>query len=212
MKPHAVIAALLLAACSRGDGRPAGDPESRAYPLADFTGVSAETGVVLILRQGAFAVEAKSENGDLSRLTIEKRGSTLDISSSQMFTMGQSPTYRVTVTAPTYEEITASAGVQVTGEGLKLANLKLDTSAGVSAKLTGECTALEASAAAGASINARDLKCTSAELSASAGAKIEAFASEKAEAKAAAGAIIDIYGAPPNISQDASIGAVIKVH
>lgn len=212
MKTHALLAALLLAACSRGDGRPAGNPESRTYALADFTGVSAETGIDLILKQGAFAVEAQSHDGDLSRLTIEKRGSTLSISTSSMLTMGRSPTYTVTVTAPAYEDITGSAGVKITGEDLKLAKLKLDTSAGVDARLSGECTELEASASAGANINARDLKCASVALDASAGVKISAFASEKADAKASAGAVVDIYGSPPNVNQSASVGAVVNVH
>lgn len=217
MKPHALFAALILAAassaaCSPGDRGPAGNPESRTYPLADFTNVSAETGIELILKQGAFAVEAQSHDADLSRLVIEKRGATLDIGSSQRITIGRSPTYTVTVTAPAYEAITASAGVKITGENLKFDNLKVDTSTGVAADLSGECIALDASASAGAVINARGLKCVSAKLDAAAGAKIEAFASEKADARAAAGAVIDIYGSPPNVSQNASVAGVINVH
>src|SRR5262249_2822465 len=128
------------------------------------------------------------------------------------FNLGRSPTYTVTVTAPTYASIEATAGVRVTGENLKLAEVKVDTSAGVAATLSGECTVLNAKAAAGASINAQDLKCQSATLNAAAGAKIEANIPGKVDAKAAAGAAIDITGNPTEISQQVDFGGAINVH
>jgi hypothetical protein len=83
MKPSTILIALALVACSGGDGRPAGEEESKTYPLEGFDSVSAETGIDLVLKQGPFAVEAQSHDGDLSRLSIEIRETTLSISSSR---------------------------------------------------------------------------------------------------------------------------------
>jgi hypothetical protein len=129
-----------------------------------------------------------------------------------MLTPGRSPSYKVTVTAPGYKAIEAAAGVRVTGENLKLDQIKIDVSTGVAATLSGECVALDADATAGATIDARDFKCATATLKAAAGAKIEAYASEKADAKAAAGAVIDIFGSPPDVSEKADIAGVVNVH
>jgi Putative auto-transporter adhesin, head GIN domain len=209
---HLILAPLfLVGACSPGDGRPAGGPQSRTYPLKDFDSVLAETGIRLVLKQGPFAVEAQSRDGDLSRLVVETHGSELSLSSQAMFTLGRSPTYTVTVTAPTYNSIKASAGVSVRGENLKLENIEVDASAGVSVDLSGVCRELTASASAGASINASELKCLTANASAIAGAKVTAYASQKAHGKASAGAAVEFSGNPPMVEKDADIAGVVTV-
>lgn len=214
LSTHMVIPAVLLAlaACSRGDGRPAGDEESRTYPMQGFTGVSAETGIELILKQGPFSVEAQSHDGDLSRLSIETRGETLNVSSSSMATLGRSPTYTVTVSAPQWTSIEAAAGVAVDGKDLKFEDLIVHGSTGVVINLSGACRALDADLAAGAVLNAQDLECASADVEAAAGAKAEIHASEAVHARAVAGGVIDIFGNPPTVDKEAEIGGVITVH
>ena len=98
MKPYLVLAAIALAACSPGDGRPAGNEESKTYAIEGFDSVSAETGIVLILKQGPFSISAQSQRGDLSRLHVDLRGSELNVSADSMLTMGIQPTYTVTLT------------------------------------------------------------------------------------------------------------------
>lgn len=210
MKIALLPVALALAACSPGDGRPAGKAESHTYPLEGFDSVSAETGIELILKQGPFAVDAQSRDGDLSRLTVEVRGAELNVSSDGMFTMGRSPTYTVTVSAPKWTAITATAGVDVKAEGLQAEDLEVDASAGVAMNLSGTCGALDASASAGAAINASALKCKTAEVQASAGAHIQVAASEKVSGSAAAGAVIDISGNPPTVEVNSDIASAVN--
>ncbi|MDP3735853.1 MAG: DUF2807 domain-containing protein [Hyphomonadaceae bacterium] len=210
MKSSILLVALALAACSPGDGRPAGNEESRTYQLQGFDSVSAEAGIELILTQGPFAVDAKSHNGDLSRLKVEVRGTELDVSSQGMLSFGRSPTYTVTVSAPKWTAIKATAGVDVKGENLRAEDLTVEASAGVSMNLSGTCRALDVQASAGAAIDASDLKCATADVQASAGAKIDVSATEKVSGSASAGAVIDISGNPPTIDVSNDIASVVN--
>lgn len=202
---------LTLAACSPGDAGPAGTPESKTYDIKDFTAVRAETGIDLHISQGPFAVSAKSENADLSRLRVELRGDTLEVGSSGRFTLGKSPTYVVTVSAPAWKTIAATAGVSVTADGLQAEDLNVDISAGVSAHLSGACKSLEASSAAGASLDASGLKCAKVTVSAAAGASADVYASEEVKASAAAGAKVKVHGHPATVNNDAGIAGVVEI-
>lgn len=210
-RPAAVSALVLaLAACSPTGGG-SGSEESRTYPLKDFDRVSVQAGIELILKQGPFAVEAKSRNGDLDKLSIDVRGSELAISREAGLNIGISPSYTVTATAPKWTAIKASAGVEIEGENLQLEDVRIDGSAGVRIRLSGTCRELAAEASAGAAIDARDLKCLAVDAEASAGAKIEAYASEKARGEASAGAVVEFSGNPPMVEKDAGMGGVVEV-
>lgn len=202
---------LAFAACSPGDAGPAGSPESKTYDIKDFNAVSAETGIDLRISQGPFAVSARSENADLSRLKIERRGDKLEVGSSGRFTVGRSPTYIVTVSAPTWKAINATAGVKVAADGLQAEDLAINISAGVAAHLSGACRSLSASASAGAALDAGELKCSAVTVSAAAGASADVYASEQVTASAAAGAKINIHGHPPTVTKDASFAGVIDL-
>jgi hypothetical protein len=205
------VVCLALAACSPGDAGPAGSPESKTYDLKDFTAVSAETGIDLRISQGPFAVSAKSENADLSRLKIERRGDKLEIGTSGRFTLGKSPTYIVTVSAPAWKAISATAGVKVTADGLQVEDLAVEISAGVAAHLSGSCKSLTASASAGAALDAAELKCTKVTIETAAGASADVYASEQVTASAAAGAKVNVHGHPPTVNKDASFAGVIEM-
>jgi hypothetical protein len=204
------VLVLALAACSPSGGG-SGSEESRTYPLQDFESVSAAAGIEVIIKQGAFAVEARSRNGDLSQLAIESRGAELQISRKNTLTIGRSPAYTVTVTAPKWTAIAAAAGVQVDGENLQLEDVRVDGAAGVRITLSGTCRELKAEASAGAVIDAGDLKCAAVDATASAGARIEAYASEKARGDAAAGAVVRFSGNPPMVEKDAALGGMVEV-
>ena len=207
----ALPAYLGLFACSPGDKGPAGNPEAKTYALKGFTSVKAETGIKLKLSQGPFAVTAESKNGDLSRLKVELRGEQLSVSSDSPFTFGASPLYSVSVTAPTYKALDATAGVAIEGDDLALENLSLAISAGVDARLSGVCKSLTASVSAGAALRAEKLKCAAATVTASAGAVADVYASETATISASAGAKVSIDGHPPAVEKNADIAAVIEV-
>jgi hypothetical protein len=212
MRLPLLIAALALAACSPGEGRPAGNPETRTYPITDFKTLAVSTGIRVILKQGPYAIEATSENGDLSRLKVEQHDFELSLSSDSILTMGRSPTYTVTVAAPEWNALDASSGSSVTGETLKLTDFKLDASSGAQVKLTGECTTLEANAAAGAQVDASELKCAAATADALAGGNISVFASDTATASATAGGKIDVYGHPASFTETKVAGGNVTSH
>lgn len=212
MKPYLVLAAIALAACSPGDGRPAGNEESKTYAIEGFDSVSAETGIVLILKQGPFSISAQSQRGDLSRLHVDLRGSELNVSADSMLTMGIQPTYTVTLSAPKWTAIKANAGVDVTADTLTVESLDVEASTGVQMKLSGACREIDIDANTGASVDASGLKCAAATVKAMGGAHVGAFATEKLDAKAHAGAVIDISGNPPMVEKENDISGVINVN
>ena len=205
------LACLALAACSPSDNGPTGNPETKAYDFKNFTRVKAEAGIQLNLTQGPFAVSAQSKRGDLSRLKVELRGDELSISSEAHFTIGSSSLYAVSVTAPTYKAIEATAGVVVRGDDLMLEDLSVAISAGVDARLSGSCKSLTATVSAGAVLKADTMKCLAATVSAAAGAVADVYASERANLSASAGAKVSIDGHPASVEKNADIAGVIEV-
>jgi hypothetical protein len=208
---------LVLASCSpasrdEAENRSGDGAESRTYDLKDFDRVSVKAGIELILKQGPFAVEARSHKGDLSRLAIDVDGSELVI--SREMTIGSielSPGYTVTATAPSWTGIEGLAGVKIEGKDLQLDVVSVEVAAGASAELSGTCREITVKATAGASVDAGDLKCAVASAEAAAGARIDVWASERAKGKAAAGASIEISGNPPAVEQDADISSTVKL-
>lgn len=184
---------LVLAACSPGDAGLAGNPESKTYDYKDFKLVKAETAIDLRLNQGPFVIAAESRNADLSQLKFELRGDELLVSSSSRFTLSPSPTYLVSITAPTFTAIDASAGVKITGENLTLEDVEIDGSTGVQGRLSGVCKSLMLSASTGSSIDASALKCAKATVSAAVGAKVV------------------VHGHPPQVQQNAAASGKVEM-
>ena len=214
-----VLSVLFLAAtaCSPSGDRDAatqtsGNGETRTYALKDFDRVSVRAGVELILKQGPFAVEARSSNGDLSKLLVDVQGSELVISrETTIGIIGVSPNYTVTATAPAWTAIEGLAGVRIEGENLTLEVVTVEVAAGASVELSGTCREITVEASAGASIDADQLKCAAATAKAAAGARVELHASERAKGTAAAGASITFSGKPPAFEQDADISSTVKL-
>jgi hypothetical protein len=213
MNRLAFSAALLaLAACSQASNQPQGKDETRTYELKDFDRVSAKAGVELILKQGPFAVEASSRDGDLSKLVIGVDGSELSI--SREVTLGKveiSPHYTITATAPIWAAIEGLAGASIDGENLNLDAVIVRASAGANIELSGTCREIMVEATAGSSIDADDLKCVAAIADASAGAKVDLHATERARGAASAGATIEISGKPPTFDHEADISSTVKL-
>jgi hypothetical protein len=213
----ASVVVLALAACSpagdRGaENRSTGNDESRTYPLKDFDRVSVRAGIELILKQGPFAVEARSRSGDLSKLIVDVDGSELSISREvSLGRVDNSPSYVVTATAPSWIGIEGLAGVKIEGKDLTLDILNVEVAAGASVELSGTCKEIIVEATAGASVDADDLKCAAASADAAAGARVDLWASERARGKASAGASIEISGKPPALEQEADISSTVKL-
>jgi hypothetical protein len=207
----AVLAAAtsLLAGCMDYDGPP---EDTRTFDLTDFDSIEASSGVVIVLEQGPYAVEARSWGADLSGLTLESEGAVLKASANRKMVIGFPPRYEVTVTAPALASVAASSGANVNGGSLHLTSFKAAASSGASINLDGDCQTAEFDAEAGASINAEGLKCRSTGASASSGARINAYASDETDASAFAGGSVSISGSPSNVKKNASAGGSVKVN
>jgi hypothetical protein len=211
--------AIALAACSPAGDRAAGTQstgsnETRTYELRDFDRVSAKVGIELVLKQGPFAVEARSRNGDLSKLIVDVHGSELSVAREVTLGKGNfgiSPSYTVIATAPSWTAIEALAGVQVDGDDLKLETVHVEAAAGASIELSGTCREITVEASAGSSIDADDFKCATASATATAGSRVELSASERARGTASAGATIEFSGKPPAFEQEADISSTVKL-
>jgi hypothetical protein len=216
------VLALAAAACSpsadRADRDAAtqtqtrGNGDTRTYALKDFDRVSVKAGIELILKQGPFAVEARSSDGDLSKLIVDVQGSELVISRETVIgNIGISPNYTVTATAPAWTAIEGLAGVRIEGENLNLEVVTVEVAAGASVELSGTCREITVEATAGASIDADQLKCAAATAKAAAGSTVELHATERAKGTASAGATIEFSGKPPAFEQDADISSTVKL-
>lgn len=208
----ALIAPLALGACSFSYDSDSGATETKTYPLSDFDSVEVEAGVEVILKQGAFAIEAMSHRGDLSKLSMDVSGTKLRIGRRGGWDMGMMARYTVTVTAPSYVGVDASSGSSVDGGDLKLGEIQVDASSGGNIELSGVCTTMKAEVASGGRIDAEDLKCERVEAKASSGGRADLWASASAKGEASSGGNIDIGGSPPERSKDVSSGGSVDIN
>ena len=97
----------------------------------------------------------------------------------------------VTVVTDDIEEIAASGGADVTGEGVT------------------ESYTLRASG--GSDVDLLDLQASSVEIDASGGTDVWVFASQSVTGEASGGADVEIFGSPPNVNVSESGGADVNV-
>ena len=208
------VTALLASACvfHTGNSTSWGPAEERDYALAGFDRVDSSAGVTVVMRQGPYAVHAKSANGDLSRLVLEVRGDTLVASRERMnfnwFDKGAN--YTITVSAPDYRGVSASSGSSIDGSGLSVKDLRVHVSSGADVDLSGSCASLNVSVSSGADFDGSNLQCETASVDASSGADADAFATRSADGDASSGADITFHGRPGSISKDTSSGGSVR--
>lgn len=187
--------------------------ETKSYNLSGFDGIQASAGVSVILKQGPFSVSVSERKGNFDRLDMEVRGSILHIGRKNTMWSWfdwDGPDYTVTVSAPNYEEIHASSGSEVEGEGLNLRALDVHVSSGADMDLSGACTSLVVHVSSGSDFNGEDLRCETATVEASSGADADAFASKSARGEASSGADVTFHGNPATFEKDTSSGGSVR--
>jgi hypothetical protein len=208
------IAAFSAAGCVVGNASANGQPYSDAHRASytNFDGIDASAGVEVIVKQGAFDVQATSpNNANLDNLIVEVRDHTLHISRKQKtMAWGDKAHYRVDVSAPAYTGFEASSGASISGANLQLANVDVDVTSGASIELSGACKALRGGASSGARYSGKNLKCETANLEASSGASAQAFAVSAASGQASSGASVNFFGNPARLDRDVSSGGSVS--
>lgn len=219
----AAVAAAVLVQPARAD--------TKSYSLSGFNEVAASAGVDVVLKQGPFSVVATGDGKDIERLDISVQDSKLVVSyKSGISWFGHLGRSVVTVTAPTYAGIVASAGADIDADGLNLADTRLaasggadievknmtartldvTASAGADIKLSGNCTGLIAAVSGGADYSGGEMKCQTADIRASGGADAHAWASVSAKGHASSGSDIRFGGNPASVDKQASGGGSVK--
>lgn len=213
-----VPAAFLATACViyTGDA-PAqanyGTATERDFNYTGFDKVSASAGVTVIMKQGPYAVHARSTNGDLSRLVLEVRGDTLVAGRNNNgfnWIGNRGPNYTITVSAPNYSGVKASSGSSVDGSGITARDMRVDVSSGADVDLAGSCTSLSVHISSGADFDGERLQCETASVSASSGSDADAYATRTASGDASSGADITFHGRPASVSKDTSSGGSVR--
>jgi len=101
---------------------------------------------------------------------------------------------------------TGSALVRVTVPSIT----SLESAAGSLVKGSGQVTAYQASASAGARLELADLQAQTVSITLNAGSSAEIYASESVTGRADAGSRLVIYGSPANRSVDAAAGSSVE--
>lgn len=151
--------------------------ETKTLSYADFDSINAHSGIDVVLKQGPFSVTAEAPKGELDKIIIEKRGSTLDIGRKeemQLFSFGIGRKFLVTVAAPTYTSIEVSGGADANIDPLKAEALTLRAHGGADVDLAGLAAArLTVSASGGADVDAKGLQLGDVSSSSSGGGDVK---------------------------------------
>ena len=189
--------------------------QDKTFDIAGFDELDVSRGVEVKVEVGGdFAIEAEATRGDIERLIVEKKGSSLRVSRETRngWNMGRSQDrFVVTVSMPALDGVDASSGSAVRATGVDSERVSVDISSGASVSLSGVCGLLIADLSSGSNLKAKSLECREIEVDASSGADADVFASERAEADASSGADIDIYGGPNELDSDQSSGGDVDL-
>ncbi len=211
MRQHLLLtaAATLAVATAAALASPA-FAETRSYTLSGFDRVDVSAGVDVRLSQGPFSVKADERNGDFGKLILEVRGNTLRVSRKTDLLSWNGPDYAVTVSAPTYVEVSVSSGAALEGHNLSLKDLEVGVSSGADVELSGSCAGLRVDISSGADFDGEGLRCETASVDASSGADADAFATRSANGDASSGADITFHGKPAAFTKDTSSGGSVR--
>jgi len=206
MRAIAVIVAVALAAPIAVHAA----ADTRAH--SGFTAVGASGRYQVEVVQGA-AYGVTVEGPDAARITTQVDAGTLRIQPANRPWFGAEPAYDVVVrvTAPAITELSVARGGQMRATLTQSAALDLSAAMGAALNVSGACGELEASAAMGAQIDARDLACRTVDASASMGGDMRVHATEAVDASASMGGTIRVTGAPAQRETSASMGGEISV-
>ncbi len=209
--------------------------ESRNLDLSGFDGVSATSGIRMVVDEGdEFSVTAESEAPrHLDHLLLDVRRSTLRARMERTLfdlrlSRGREVTVRVSLPQLIHADASAGARVEIDkmdGQALELtassgARLEVDRLTGRSivanassgadiAAEAGACDRLEAVASSGARLELFGVECTRVQANASSGSNASVFADDRIDASSSSGSTISVHGAHERIEINTSSGGRI---
>lgn len=208
-----------------------GTMRTETREAADFTGISAATGIKVSLAQAAsWKVEVSADENVLHYVSTEVIDGILNIGYTEDISIHGRPATSVEVWCPEVRSLSASSGAKIllrgtiAGDALRAdassagrieGELEYDevtvfASSGGRTTFSGECVSYRASASSGASAIAAKLVSDTACMNASSGAKATVFVKDCLKAEASSGGKIIYYGNPARCSENSSIGGKIK--
>ncbi|MEM1381006.1 MAG: DUF2807 domain-containing protein [Pseudomonadota bacterium] len=187
--------------------------ETKTYDITGFDSIKATQGVEVIVEVGSAYSITLETSGDVDKARVEQDGDTLILgrkSKGARFNLGRSARYQYTVTMPSIEAASSSAGAELEVSGISGDDVRLSASSGSELEAEGSCGSLRVRASSGAAVEASDLACDNVVADVSSGADIEVHASSSVDADASSGGSIVVHGNPGDRSTDKSSGGRVR--
>jgi hypothetical protein len=185
--------------------------DTRAMNVGKFSAVSVSSMMDVELRQGPQAVTVEQAEGDFSDLKLEVRNGTLIVSRNDGKVERDSPVYRVVVTAPSLNSISAASASDIEGRGLSFQKLSVSVASAASVSLEGVCKEIALSVSTSGDFAGGKMRCETARAEATTSGEATVWISGVGTAKATTGANLTFIGKPKSVEGKATLGASIRV-
>jgi len=185
--------------------------DTRAMNVAKFSAVSVSSMMDVELRQGPQAVTVEQAQGDFSDLRLEVRNGTLIVGRADGKAERNSPIYRVVVTAPALNSISAASASDVEGRGLSFQKLSVSVASAASVNLEGVCKEIALSVSTSGDFMGRRMRCETGRADATTSGEATLWISGTGKATATTGANLTFIGKPKSVEGQATLGATIHV-
>ena len=185
--------------------------DTRTMNVGKFSAVSVSSMMNVELRQGPQAVTVEQAQGDFSDLKLEVRNGTLIVSRTDGKTDRNSPIYRVVVTAPALNSISAASASDVEGRGLSFQKLSVSVASAASVSLEGVCKEIALSVSTSGDFAGGQMRCETGQAEGTTSGEATLWISGVGKAKATTGANLTFIGKPKSVEGQATLGASIRV-
>jgi hypothetical protein len=218
------LLALLLAAPAAADTR----------DLSGFSGVNASGRLRVEVSVGpSYSVRVTGTDSDRVVTNVSRGELRIAQRDNSWFGPHRALDAVVLVTAPRFDALRASRGVELQAEGpinaselalsavqgaalhvsgVNADELDIRASQGGAVEAAGECGAVRASASMGGVLDAEDVDCARAYVSASMGGVVQVHARDLVEANASMGGSIDVSGSPAQNNSRSLMGGAISLN
>jgi len=227
----AVVLSLLCLSCGfdfksvDGDGNVT---SQKRQISGNFTEVSAERGLEVIIQQGSeTSVTVNADTNLQQHIKTEVKGNALKISADTNIGNG---TKTITVVIPTIKSLSTESSAQIksdsplNGDSMQLSSssgssiqvnlnykkIECETSSGAHIEVAGQTENLEASSSSGSNINAKALKAETVKADASSGGTTTVNPTKKLSADASSGGKVNYVSTPSQLKKNASSGGTVS--
>lgn len=185
--------------------------DTRTMSVGKFSGVSVSSMIDVELRQGPQSVTVQQDENDFSDLKLEVKNGTLHIGRAANRTERDSPLYRVIVTAPALDAISAASASDVEGRGLSFQKLSVSVASAATVSLEGACREIALAVSTSGDFAGARMRCETGRAEATTSGEGTLWISGEASAKATTGARLVFAGKPKSVAGEATLGGTIKV-